>query len=198
MRTFMPLIFVLPFTLSACGGSTTSNVDNFNSIGSTKIAAIADEIDNSQVTELTATPTENSASMNGIFVIEATTPSSVDGVGGQMSMNANFAAGTVNGSMTDLFEIEDFAGERYGSDITGSANYSGTLNVGAGGGNDIAATGTGSYVGTDGVTYNANLTLDGAFFRRPNTDLGAVGFIDATVTGGGSNFTGEGAYIVAE
>lgn len=200
MRAFFPLILTVPFALSACGGSTTSSVDKFNNTFDSTVSPFFDEVDVGSATTLTTTPTESSASMSGLFAVgtTTTTTSDVDAVAGQMTMNANFAANTVSGSMTDFIEIREELGTFYGTDVNGSASYSGTLNVNTGVGDDIAASGAGSYTGTDGNRYAITFTMDGDIYRRPSSDLGAYGLIDATVTGGGGTVSANGDYYVTE
>ena len=196
MRAFAAVFLVSPVILSACGGSTTSNnVTSYETLRTSMAVPFDAEVTAGTATALSATPPENSASMTGIFRAYVTTISDVDSIAGQMDMNANFAAGTVSGTMTNLIEVDS---ANFGTDIAGSVSYSGAINVGPVNNDDITATGNGSFTGTDGRLYTVSTTLDGDFYRRPSTQLGAAGTIAATATSGSTIHLANGAYIVSE
>lgn len=203
MRKLTPLVLLTPFALAACGGSTTGldNVSSYESIRTTVSVPFANEIDASTAVSLTSTPVESSAQMSGIFRVYEGGNTNNESIAGQIDMNANFAGGTVNGTLSNLIQVDSVpfgGGTPVGRDISGGATYSGTINVGSASRGDITATGSGNYTNTSGTTYNVTFDLDGDLYRRPTSDLGAAGIIDTTATGGGSTIAGRGGYIVTE
>jgi len=200
MRAPKVVLFVSSLALSACGGSTTgvsfANVDAFNAKSDTHTNPLIAELRAGTALPLNSAPIESSASMSGTFVLQA--PASlpnVNEVAGQIDMSANFASGTVSGSMSRFVEAysDDTA-----NDIRGNVSYSGAVNVGAGFLDDINATGTGSVTGTDGTTYNVSASLSGDIIRRAAGELAAFGIIDATATSNGTPHAFSGTYGVTE
>lgn len=195
MRLSASVLLVSAVALSACGGSSTSNVDSYNAKLDSHTRPMANEITSNTATALNAAPAETSATMSGTFRVFTPTIIGVNSIAGQMDMSADFAAGTVSGAMNRMVEVDDI---NFAEDISGSVTYSGTISVGTSSNDDILATGSGTVTGTDNTSYAVSTTMNGDFYRRQNNDLGAAGNIVATATSGTTTHNGSGAYVVTE
>lgn len=199
MRVAAALVFIPSFLMSACSLGTPY-VDGYNEKNSSHSLPFVAELNESTATALTTTPTESSASMEGTFYVTSTSFRNVHGIAGQIDMEANFAAGTVSGKMTEFVEVQPTSTSTrlIGKDMFGEINYAGTINIGTGSGDDISATGSGRMRTTNGTTYSTTTTMNGDFYRRPSSALAAAGGITMTGNPGATAETGTGSYFVTE
>lgn len=197
MRAVVAFVVVTPFALSACT-LNSPYIDDYNAKLASHTLPFVAELNASTATALTTAPTENSASMTGTFFVP-TTISNVDAIAGQIDMEANFASGTVSGRMTDFVEVQNSTSSTLvGTDMYGRVDFAGNIAVGTGSGDDISASGRGSMRATSGTTYRVTSTMTGDFYRRPSSELGAVGTVSLTADSGSSTETGNGVFYVTE
>lgn len=199
MRAVAPILFLASIAMSACT-LNSPYVDDYNAKLDTHTRPLIAELNASTATALTTTPTENTASLSGTFFIPTTTTiTNAAAIAGQVDMDANFASGTLSGRMTDFVEVQSTSdGTLTGTDMYGRVDFAGTISVGTGTADDIAAAGTGSMRATNGTTYDLNTGMAGDFYRRPGADLAAVGTVSLTANSGGSTVTSNGVYFITE
>jgi len=203
LRSVTPLFLASAVIVSACGGSTTSNsnVQLVNTKAQADIFPFTQEVVDFDATELASSPAESSASMSGVFYVSADETSN-EGVAGEINMSANFAANTVSGTMNNFVEVDDIVGDDnetlVGRDMSGEISYSGTINIGPNIGDDITASGSGTVRNSSGTDFSVTAEMAGDFFRRPNSDLGAFGELEATATDGTTSEVLDGFFAVTE
>lgn len=197
MRAHVSLVVCSGLFLSACSGSVSdTNVDAFNSKNTSHRNPFAAEINAGSAITLGSTPPDGIASMTGTFNLQAPAGfTGIEEIGGQMDMAANFASGTVAGSMYQFIEI--YAGDT-ARGIDGSGSFSGSVNVDTGSLDDITASGSGAFATSNRNVYNFSATINGDMYRRPNGDLGSAGVMSLNASGSGGSHGFVGVYGVTE
>lgn len=185
-------------TLAACdvssdGNNVTGDQPDWNRYEehAAEAQAFADGLDNT--TRLAIAPTQDSASMSGTF--RATSGGIPAALVGEMDMEADFGAETVEGQLYNAFLD-------YGSThdpLSGTLDYSGSVvidpdpidtaaaNDTIPDGTDIDANGSASQATSDGTTYNIFLDLFGDVHEVASGDplnpiTGVDGLLEGNVT----------------
>lgn len=199
MRLVFGLMALSPFTLGACSPLGTPYVDDYNARIISQTRPFVAELNASSATALTGTPVESSATMSGTFYTTTTGVPDVDAIAGKIDMTANFATSTVTGRMSDFVEVHSTTDDTLaGIDMYGRVDLTGTIDITSSSRDDIVATGTGNMRTTDGTTYSTSASLSGDLYRRPGTELGAVGSLSLSADAGGATASANGVFYVTE
>lgn len=114
LRLFIPVALV---ALSACGGSSTGLKATFEPVTPVQslraeVDRLSSEIDTSNVTRGEAIPERGTASFSGVAAFGFLVESSLgDGVGGEMTLDVNFANNTLSGDVDNFYSREGDARE---------------------------------------------------------------------------------------
>lgn len=201
---FIPFLCI---ALTACGtagdgnnGGVTGGQGDFNQYEENLETAADIAAGIRSTSRLDVAPTQDTASMSGVFAIDTTsiTPLGIPGeLVGEMTMNADFGNSTVSGQLHNTFLD-------YGSTqdpLTGSMQYNGDIEVVAGETvssgidgvapqyTDVDAHGEATFTAPDGTTYNVFADLFGDVHEVPDLDpttpdpiLAVNGLIEGNVT----------------
>jgi|GEM_PF-6210380 hypothetical protein len=165
---------------SGSGGGVTGNQPDWNRYDENAEAADGVAADMSGTTRVDTAPTQDTASMSGAFGIQTDAVEAASGkvgaIVGEMTMEADFGEGTVEGKLYNTFLD-------YGSThdpLTGTVNYDGTVTIASGetdstvldgavpDNTDIIANGTQTLTAPDGSSYNIYLDIFGDVHEIPN------------------------------
>lgn len=197
MRAPVSLMFISVLGLSACAESAAiTNVEAYNDKIASHSNPFIQEINANTAVPLTAPPVEGVATMTGTFLVQ--TPAGmtgIDQIGGQVDMSADFAAGTVTGTMYNFIETYT---DNTAEGIRGSASYTGTIAVGNGTYDDVTAGGSGTFITTENEHYSISTTMNGDIYRRAGGELASAGVLSANATRGTTTHGLVGTYHVTE
>lgn len=146
-------------------------------------------------TRVDTTPTQDTASMRGVFSFDTGAVEAATGVNrsivGEMTMEADFGAGTVSGQLHNTFV--DYGSEH--DPLSGSLSYQGDVEIAAGEtdlttrndenpiNTDINANGGASLTSGDGTTYNVLLDVFGDVHEIPVVGDGQIVAVDGLLEG---------------
>lgn len=175
MRIFtLTAISTAALTLAACGSSSESVSDNDLPTKYDSLEGLVDAVQGGALGEASEALMAGNASLSGALEI-----SDVDDEGqlnalGDLSLLADFTAGSVSGSVTNvgLYSTET---EELDTALTGSLAVAGTISGAA-----LAADANGTL--TDDEDHAVALKMDGVFYDY-NGDLATYGDVEGTIDG---------------
>ncbi|MBU2869047.1 hypothetical protein [Pacificibacter marinus] len=205
-HTFLYSLVLSVSFLSACdvstgtvnSGSSAGDQASYNEYVANRNDAISvlDELDTT--TALAEAPENSTASLQGTYAINST-ESFGTALVGDMTMNVDFDTATVSGSLTNNFLDEDGTDESNVTELDGSVNFTGSLDLDPTGGFydstntdqwQLEASGAGTLTDNEtaasgGATYRLDVDLYGNFYDTSGIgDVDGVGELGDVAAGG--------------
>ncbi|RPE66306.1 hypothetical protein EDD53_2006 [Pacificibacter maritimus] len=151
---------------------------------------------------LSATPTDETATLNGAYAISTyngTESGPTPDLTGEMRMDVDFGAGTVSGTLHNSYTDYDYSGETHVNELDGSVGFSGSIDMDPEGGFydslnstqwQIEADGAGTFVDSppnsdEAITYRLDFDINGDFFDSSSVGtVNGVGEVGDLASGG--------------